>query len=829
MRFSRGRWKGVAAALAAALLASGCAARWAYRQGQKEAKKGNWDLAVARLTRALEKDPDNIPYKIALENARIQASRHHYKIARKHMAADELEQARDELEIAAKYDPSDRSAADDLAIVRAKIARREEEKSRMADFEAMKGRAITRVPLPVLSPRSQSPITLRFPDQSLQKVFETLGKVAGVNVLFDDGFRDKRTDVNLTGVTFQEALDQLALTNHLFYKVLDQNTVIIVPESAQKRRQYEELMLRTFYLQNAEVKEVEAIVKNIVGIQKVVSNATLGAITVMATPDQLALAERIVEANDKARGEVMVDVEILEVNRTLIKQYGIQLSNYEASVTLAPTGASGEVGGGFTNVRAQILSSLNLSDYVVSIPSTLLARFLQNDSTVRILASPKLRAAEGKSTELKIGTEVPIPVTTFTATQAGTSTFAPATTFNYRNVGVNLKLTPRVSPSGDITLEVVAEFSLLGDDRNVGTGQNPIIVPTFLTRNVNGIVRLKDGETSLIGGLVQGRTAATLGGALGVESIPIIGKLFQSTQKRIEDTEILISMTPHLVRVPKLTEQDLGSLFTGTQEVIRVPGARPPLFGTPESAAPPNGTQPPPPNGTGGAVAPGVVPMPPAAGSAPVNGRARPSPSPSPVTPPPGGPSTPGGVTIPPGTAGVPEAPVPEATPTAPGQTPALPTPTPPPGGTAGSAVGGPAVTGPSASTAVLSPPETSVKVGETGSVSVVIMGAREVTAVEMVLAYDASLVEALDVVPGSLLTLDGARVVTQRNLEPGRVTASLTRPTGVSGSGVVASLTLRATQPGTASLALASIVLRTSSGTDQPAVPAPARVVVTP
>ena len=763
MRFSGGRRGAVAVAVAAALLATGCAARWAYRQGQNEAKNGNWDLAVARLTRALEKDPDNIGYKIALENARVQASRHHYLAARRQMAADELEQALDELEIAAKYDPSNKSATDDLAVVRAKIERQEAEKERLATYEAMRDRVLAmRVPLPVLSPRSQAPITLRFPDQSLQKVFETLGKVAGVNVLFDDAFRDKRVDVNLSGVTFQEALDQLTLTNRLFYKVLDQNTVIIVPESQQKRRQYDELLMRTFYLQHAEVKEVEAIVKNIVGLQKAVSNPTLGAITIMGTPDQLALADRIIGAHDKARGEVMVQVEILEVSRTRMKRYGIELSNYEASSTLSPSGASGEVAGGFTNVRAHVLSSLNLADFVVSIPSTLLARFLQNDDTSKILAAPKLRAAEGKATELRIGTEVPIPVTTFTATQAGTSTFAPATTFNYRNVGVNLTLTPRVNPVGDVTLEVAAEFSLLGADRNVGTGENPIVVPTFATRNVKGILRLKDGETSLIGGLIQGRDVATMRGALGLSDLPIIGKIFNSTQKTKEETEILISITPHVVRATKLTEVDLTPLYTGTQEVIRVPGARPPLFGEPDAEPSP-------------AVPPGIEPGVPAGVVPPPGGSPLPAPSPTP-------PAGPG--------------PVPDEA----------------------AEVG-----------ALLSPPEVTVKVGETAQVQVVVMQAREVNRVDLALVYDPALLEALDVSSGSLLTLDGASVGVERGLEPGRVRVSFTRVTGVTGSGVVASVSLRGLRPGTASLAVESLTVTTPGGSGRPAPPAPARIVVLP
>ena len=283
------------------------------------------------------------------------------------------------------------------------------------------------MPLPVLSPRSTAPIVLKFQDQSLQNVFEALGKVAGVNVLFDPDFRDKRVNVNLTGVTFQEALDQLTFANRLFYKVLDPNTLIVVPESQAKRRIYDDVLLRTFYIQNADIKEIEAVVKPLLGTSaRVVSNPTLGATTIIGTVDQLALADRVITLNDKARGEVMVEVQILEVNRTKVKRYGIELSNYLVGLTLAPTGESRRRAGVLAPIRAHMLSSLSLADFIVSIPNSIFARFIQDDSNVRILAAPKLRASEGKPAELKIGTEVPIPVTTFTATsQVGGALFRP--------------------------------------------------------------------------------------------------------------------------------------------------------------------------------------------------------------------------------------------------------------------------------------------------------------------------------------------------------------------------------------------------------------------
>jgi general secretion pathway protein D len=590
-------------------------------------------------------------------------------------------------------------------------------------------------------------------------VFETLSKVSGVNILYDEGFRaDKRVPVNLTGVTFEEALDQITFVNRLFYKVVDANTIIIVPETPAKRRSYDEQVVQTFYLQNAESKDLLATVKSIAGITKAADNAPLNAITLMGTPDQIALATRVIEANDKARGEVLVAVEILEVNRVNLKRYGIDLSNYEAAVTFRPTGSAEEAAAaGFTSVRAHLLSSLNVSDFVVTIPSTLFARFLQTDDNVKILAAPRLRAAEGKKTSLKIGTEVPIPVTTFTATQAGASTFAPATSFQYRNVGVNLEMTPKVTATGDITLEIAAEFSLLGPDRNVGTGDNPVVVPTFFTRTVNGILRLRDGEPTLLGGLLQGREAETMRGILGMGSIPVLNRIFGSRQKTDEQQEILISLTPHLVRAPKLTEVDFTSMLTGTVERVNVPGARPRLFGPEELPVEP----PPSPS------APSAVP--------------EPIPSPGAPEPPP-----------------APEAAV------------------------------QPAGAGRLA-TLAWGPQESNLGTGETVGVGLVAVGVSGLLGVEVVMTYDPAVLEVLDVGPGTLLTLDGVALNIERNLEPGRLRARLTRPSTTSGSGAVVALRLRGVQGGTATLNVESVVVNTEAGPLHPAPPAPARVTVRP
>jgi general secretion pathway protein D len=795
MNERRGRL-GLALALAAALAGAGCSAHWAYRQGIAEGRKDNWDLAVARLTAALQRDPDNVRYKISLENARVRASLQHYEKAKKHMAAEELEKAADELDIATKYDPQNKSAADDLRIVRTRIQKREDEKRARESFEATKARAsqAVRLPTPVLSPRSPAPITLKFSDTSLEKIFEALGKLAGVNLVTDQDFRDKKVSINVVGVTFEEALDQLTFLNRLFYKVIDQNTIVVVPESPQKRRSYDDLLVQTYYLQNAESKEVTAVVKAITGIQKVVENPNLGAITLTGTLDQLALAQRVIDANDKPRGEVMVEVQILEVNRTRLKDWGIRLAGsdpYQAGITLDPFGSPPATGGsgggasttsstGLTQIRAHFLSSLSLADFVVSIPSGLLARFLQTEATVQLLAAPKLRAAEGKKTALKIVSQIPVATATFqsTSTIPGAGVFTPTTQIQYRDVGVTLELTPKITVAGEITLELTAEFSLLGQEAEVA-GQKQ---PTFLTRNLTGILRLRDGETSLIGGLLQGRENQTFSGLLGLRNLPVLNKVFGSNTRNKDDSEILISITPHIVRAPKVVEEDLVPLYVGTLERLRVPSANPPLFGLAEPPAP------------SPSPSPGTVPEKdkgaPSDGAPPADKGAAPPTAPAPA----------------PGAAAAPPV-APEAAPASPAGGPGPP----PAGGTQ----------------ARFAPAAANVKVGETGALGVVLVNGRDVLSVEVVLAYDPNLIEAADLAPGALLSLDGAQVAMERQLDTGRARARFTRPTGGSGSGTVAMFTFKGLKSGTSAVLVEALTITTSSGAQPVAVAGQGRVAV--
>lgn len=797
MRFDA-RTRRLAALLALALLATACASgRRTYRQGVRESKRGNWDLAVARITRAVEAEPDNLEYRLALDNARAEASRAHTDKALEALTEDDLDKARDELEIAVKFDAANRRALDQLASVGHRLRRREAERQKREELAEPRTRPV-RLPTPVLSPRSTAPITLKFNDTSLQKIFESLGKLAGVNIVFDPDFRDKKISFDVTGITFEQALDQLTLLHRLFYKVLDQNTIVLAPESPQKRRSYDDLLVQTFYLRYTETKEITAVVKGLLtgGSFKVVENPTLGAITVTGTPDQVALAQRIIEANDKPRGEVLIELRIMEVRTDRARKFGIDLANYTGGsgiggITFAPQAQPADV----VDVRAHMLSSVNLSDFVVTLPARVFARLEENRSITRILAAPRLRASEGKKTSLKIGTEIAVPTTTFTTPAAGTNTYGPATSFSTRNVGVNLEMTPKISAGGEITLEVAAEFSALGGPRPVAQG---LTIDDILTRNVSGILRLRDGETTLIGGLRAQTDASSTSGVMGAIDIPILNKIFGSKTSKHEESEVVISMTPRIVRAPVLEEEDLRAMPIGTDEVKKVPGARQPLLGLGEPEAKPETK----PEAKPGAASPKGPPEP----------AASPRPGPPPSDTPtastrPGPPSPDPGAGLRPGTA-LPEPPARDS-----------------------QADVGPVAAGPVALPvrAQFAPQSASVKAGEVGAVSVVVLGAQDLTAVELALTFDAAVIEPVDMAPGALLTLDGSAVGSEKQGERGRYRARFTRQLPTSGAGAVAVFTFRGLKPGDAALGLGALSLTMPAGAQTPEAGAAPRVTVVP
>jgi len=550
------------------------AASGAYRRGTTAAQRGEWDAAVVHYTRAVNEKPDNIEYRMALERALIEAGAFHVQQGQKRLAAEDLEGAVQELELSMNLHPANRYAQTILEETRARLKEREASREEAEGFEERRRRAQELFGgRPILEPSSTAPIQLRFAeDTSLQKIFEVLSKLSGINILFDESFRDKRVTLDLVDVSFEEALDKLALINRLFYKIVDSSTIIIVPDNAQKHRQYDDLVLRTFYLVNAEVNTVANMLRTIAGIQRVQPNPELKSITVRATPDQVAVAERIIELNDKTKSEIMLDIEILEVNRIKALRFGLEAAEYQVSLGFAPAGQNAETGA----IRLNRLASLDTSDFTMTFPNSATFRLFKSQSEARLLANPKLRASEGQPAELRLGQEIPIPVTSFVSqfgTPGGVPT-TPVTSFQYRNVGVNVTITPKVFVDGEIELQLTLETSSQLDTRVIGG----IELPVFGLRNVNNVVRLRDGETNIVGGLISEEDRKSVSGFPGLVDIPLLNKIFANNDNNSASNDVIFSITPHIIRAPRVTEMDMAPLPMGTEQQIKVPGNRPRIF-----------------------------------------------------------------------------------------------------------------------------------------------------------------------------------------------------------------------------------------------------------
>jgi general secretion pathway protein D len=349
--------------------------------------------------------------------------------------------------------------------------------------------------------------------------------------------------------------------------VTAERVVTVVPDTPAKRREYEQQAVKTLFLSNADLKETIDLLRVVLGARRVAPLPGANALTINDTPDKVAAAERIVDIIDKRRAEVVVQVELLEVNRGRLKDYGIQ-------ITSGLQGYEGVQGGIFPNPTLNFSENPYSKDnlIVTGLPGVVY-RLLQSDSSTRILANPQLRTSEGQTAQARFGDQVPVPVTTFAPIAQGGINQQAITSFEYKNVGVNIDITPRVHHDGEVTLQLKVDISQVGPPGYQG-------LPTFNSRTVTSVIRLKDGETNILAGLIRDTERRSLTGLPGLASVPILGRLFARNQDEIAQTDIVMTLTPHVVRRPLLTEEDLRSFQIGGD-------TSPLLFEVPTSPAQP--------------------------------------------------------------------------------------------------------------------------------------------------------------------------------------------------------------------------------------------------
>jgi hypothetical protein len=430
---------------------------------------------------------------------------------------------------------------------------------------------------------------------SLRDILRTIGEMAGINVTFDQQFQDRSYAVSLDGVTVEQALQQVMTANQKFYKVLDPRTIIVVDDTPTKHAQYDELVVKVFYISHADAQELSQMVSTIMRVPQMamqptlMPNKTANTITVRATAAVVDIIERIIRSNDKPRAEVLIDVQILEVNRARAKQFGINLSAYAIGLTFSPEVAPPNTSAPPTGAPASpppfnmntISQGISTADFYMSVPTALI-RFLESDSRTKTIAKPQLRGAEGQKLTLNLGDDIPVLSTVFGSAAAGGFANIPQSSFNYRSVGVILEVTPRVTYDGEIILELLVENSTLGGSIDVA-GQS---VPTFGSRKVTTKLRLREGESNLLAGLLRERDRKDLRGFPGLLRLPVFRQFLSDNDQAIEQTDIVMLLTPHIVRTHELTADDVAPIYIGTQQNIGLTGAPPLIAPVPAPDAP---------------------------------------------------------------------------------------------------------------------------------------------------------------------------------------------------------------------------------------------------
>ncbi len=542
---------------------TGCAGNQALSQADLEVQRGNLDTAIAYYQNILLEDPGNTEAKIKLSHAKVQASQQHEKTGVELIEAGKYEQAVNELQLAVRLDPGNDMALRELG--RAQQLWIEQERAADAELtpteEAMREAQAARSVVPSLQPQVTGPVSFDFRDASVKEIYRTLARVAGLNVMFEPTLGDDVTTFQVSDTSFDEALRVLTTSNGHFTKVLSPNTFMVIPDDVTKRREYADQVMRTFYLSNASAATVEQQIRTVLTVNQVSSNPDLNTVTVRDTPEALDVISRLVDSADKALGEILLEVEVLEVSSEVVSNYGLALEPFGGSAQVYPqTTEDGE----FVGRSLQSLSNLTSADVFVTIPS-LFYQFLRTTNDFKLVAQPKLRASEGETTTLLIGEEVPVVTTTFNPQGTVGGNIVPVSSTNYRETGIQLTVLPRVHFNDEITLEIEIRVSAVTATATIASVGD---LPVFTTRQVAGKIRLRDGETNVIAGLLQDNDVRRRSGVIGLDNVPGLGDVLSDTEDTRDQVDIVISITPHLIRAADIKAEDLSPVYVGTQTAV---------------------------------------------------------------------------------------------------------------------------------------------------------------------------------------------------------------------------------------------------------------------
>lgn len=548
-------------------------ARSLYSQGRTAELEGNYDRALELYGLAAREQPADNRFGLAERRMRFVAGQAHVDAGLRQRREGLYEEALAEFELAIAIDPASSVAVQERSRTLDLIAQRDagaggSGAGPQSVLEAARLERAQRVgnitAPPELAPLSNEPINLMLSEEA-KVVFETIGKLAGINVLFDPDFPDKDIEIELRNATLQEALDYVGLLTQAFWKPVTHNTVLITSDNPNKRREFEDEVVKTVYLSNLstpqDLSEVSTAIRGLTDIRRMFTVNSMNAIVMRGTRSKIAIAEKIVHDMDKPRPEVIVDVLVLETSKTNNRTLGITpLAGSTKGLRLPGTFAAEGSSAGDGGVSLGRIGGVG--SWATSLPNFLISALLSKSET-NLLQSPRVRAADNHAADLRIGDRIPIATGSFQPGVGGVGINPLVNTqFTYTDVGVNVSLTPKIHADRDVSMHVAIEISNVRDFVDIGGISQPVIGQ----RTIEHDVRVREGEASVIGGLNQSQISITRAGVPFLGELPVIGKLFSEEEVRRSDSEILLVLVPHIVRMPGIDDASLRTIASGTDQ-----------------------------------------------------------------------------------------------------------------------------------------------------------------------------------------------------------------------------------------------------------------------
>jgi general secretion pathway protein D len=552
-----------------------------FTKGQDAEARQQYEAAYDFFKQAYDLKPKDLRYRAAFEHIRFEAGAVIVHRGQKLREDGKLDEAVAEFQKALTIDPASFIAKQELNRTVKMINDQRNPQPQAAGPPAGLERRVHEAAGPVeLAPISNVPITVKLTDKS-DTVYRTIGQLAGINVLFDPDYTPRPIKVELNGVTLEEALQITALESKTFWRPVTLNTIFVATDNPAKRKELEQSVLKTFYLTNlsqpTELQDVVNAIRAVLDVQRVQQLLSQNALVVRGTPDQIALAEKLVEDLDKARPEVIIDIAVMQVSKDRSRTLGLSpptsatvtlQNNINTTTTTTGTTTSGGAGtvssGSNTGINLNTLGNLNATNFQVTIPSANLSAVMSNSDT-KLLQNPQVRALDGQKASLKIGDRVPVATGSFQPGIGGVGINPLVNTqFQYLDVGVNIDITPHVHSNGEVTLKITMDVSAVTGQQNIGGISQPIIGQ----RKIEHEIRLKDGEANLLGGIMEDQQTKSLSGIPGLAQIPILKYLFGQTTQDHSENQIVFAIVPHIIRSTDVNEVNQRAIDIGTSTTI---------------------------------------------------------------------------------------------------------------------------------------------------------------------------------------------------------------------------------------------------------------------